>query len=64
MYGDLCPKLWTPLLEWRGVLVHDDFLKERIPQPKWHNEFTFSDRSKVVNFPDYLLVACLFFFVL
>ena len=27
----------------------------------WHNVFTFRDRSKVVDLPDYVLVACLFF---
>ena len=25
MYEDLCPKLWTPLLDRCDVLVHDDF---------------------------------------
>ena len=60
--GDLCPKLWTPLLDRCDVLVHYDFrLKWRIPLPYWHNVFTFRDRSKVVDLPDYVLVACLFF---
>ena len=31
VYGD-SHSLWTPLLDWRDVFVHDDFrLKERIP---------------------------------
>ena len=61
VYGVLCPKLWTPLPNWRDVFVHDDFrLKYRISQPKWHNAFTYRDGSKVVDPPDYVLVACLF----
>ena len=61
VYGDSHPKWWTPLRDWRVVVVHDDFrLKQRILQPKWHNGFTFRDRSKVVDPPGYVLVASLF----
>ena len=54
VHGDSCPnlKLWTPLLDWRDVLAHDDFpLRQRIPQPKWPNAFIFRDHSKVVDLP-------------
>ena len=59
MHGHSRPslKLWTPLLDWRDMLVHDDF---RIPQPKWPNAFIFRDRSKVVYPPAQVLVSCLF----
>ena len=59
MYENSCPKFWTPLLDWRDVLVHDDFRLKTMD-----DVFTFRDGSKVVDLPDYVLVACLFFFVL
>ena len=57
VYGDFCPKLWTP----QPMFVHEDFYpKLWTLQPNRHVVFVHGDFSKVVDTPGYLLDVCKF----
>ena len=48
VYGDLCPKLWTPQPNWLDVFMYGDLAPKLLtPQPNWLNIFM----CKVVDAP-------------
>ena len=55
MYGDLCPKLWTPQPNWRDMFVPGDF------RPSLNRTICLHiGIGPNADPPDYVLVACLF----
>ena len=44
MYGDLCPKLWTPQPNWLNIFMYGDLCpKLWTPQPNWRDIFVYGD---------------------